>query len=424
MKVVWLDCSVAAAGDMLLAALLDAGASEEHVRKGLSELGLDGWTLEIEEVTRGAFRAKRAAVKVGGQEEAGGPPDLSQVTFVAHSHDHGHGHSHSHDHSAGEDAGSTGSWRHIREVIAGAAIPARAKERALRAYERLASAEAKLHGVPVDDVVLHEVGSTDAVIDVVGVCLALEDLGAERVIATPLPMGTGRVNAAHGALPLPAPATLQVLLGWPCVPASWPGEWVTPTGAALVAGIATPGPMPAMTPLAVGYGAGKRNPPQVANLVRAVVGEVHDAAADEVVELACNLDDTTGELIAPLLQRLLDAGALDAWATPVLMKKGRPGLVLSALARPEDADRIGEIVLRHSSTLGVRRHRAGRQVLDRWSDVVETPYGSVRVKVGGRDGHAWHASPEFEDVAARAQEAGVPLQEVWRAALAAWKPTP
>jgi uncharacterized protein (TIGR00299 family) protein len=401
----WLDVQVAAAGDMLLAALIDAGASEDRVRDGLAGLGMAGWTLRTEDVMRGAFRAKRAIVLVDGEEEAGGP-----------GHEHAHGHEHRHAHAHGH-----GSWRAIRGRIEGAPLVDRVKARALAVYGPLAAAEAHLHGVPVDDVVLHEVGSTDAVIDIVGVCLALEDLGVDVVIASPLPMGTGFVRAAHGRLALPAPATLQVLRGFPVVAARWPGEWVTPTGAALVAGLATAGPFPAMTPRAIGVGAGKKDPPEVANLVRVVIGDVDRAVADDVIELACNLDDATGALLAPVVAGLLDAGALDAWVAPVTMKKGRPGFVLHALARPADADRLGDYVLKHTTSLGVRRTPHSRQLLDRWWVEVATAWGAVRVKVGGRDGVAWHAEPELDDVVARAAEAGVPVAAVHRAAIAGWE---
>lgn len=413
-RVLWIDASVGVAGDMLLGALLDAGAPLDRVAEGLATLGFDGWTLRVDEVRRGAFRAAHAVVEVAGHEEEGGPEDGQD-----HGHDHAHGHDHGHDHGHGH---GHGAWRDIRARIAAAPLPERVRRRALAAYGRLAEAEAKLHGMAVDDVVLHEVGAVDAVVDVVGTCLALEALDIDAIVATPLPMGTGRVRAAHGALPLPAPATLEVLRGWPVVPSAWPGEWVTPTGAALIAALATPGPMPAMVVRAVGYGAGRRDPPQVANLVRVVVGDAAEGVAgDTVVELACNLDDVTGQIAAPLIDTLLADGALDAWIVPAHMKKGRPGLILHALARPADADRLAERILRDSPTLGVRRDLRTRAILDRWWVDVATPYGAVRVKVGGRDGVAWHAAPEYDDVAARAVAAGVPIREVWEAAIAAWR---
>ncbi len=406
--VAWLDCSVGVAGDMLLAALIDAGADEAAIRVGLQGLGLDGWELKVREVHRGAFRALHASF---GVEEA------DPHHTAAHPHPHDDAHPHPHD-----DAHPHRPWSEVQALLTTTALPERARARALAAYERLAQAEAALHGMPVETVMLHEVGSLDAILDVVGVCLALEDLGIDRLVATPLPMGTGHTHAAHGRLPLPAPATLSVLRGWPIVPAVVPGEWVTPTGAALVAALAEPGPPPAMVLGATGHGAGTRDPSAFPNLVRVVLGhEGRPDAPETVEELACNLDDLPGEQVPAIVARLLEAGALDAWVSPVHMKKGRPGLVLSALARPDDADALTEILLRHSTSLGVRRHRATRTVLDRWHETVDTAYGPVRVKVGGRGTVPWHAAPEYEDVAARAAVAGVPLHEVHAAALTAWR---
>jgi uncharacterized protein (TIGR00299 family) protein len=386
-RLAWWDCSAGAAGDMLLAALLDAGASRSTVERGLRELGLGDWELALEEVKRGSFRCLHARFSVD-------PPDP-------------HGHR---------------PWQHVQHLLGAAPLPDRARERALTTYQRLAEAEAHLHGVPVEEVELHEVGASDAILDITGVCLALEDLGIDEVFATALPGGAGHVHGAHGRIPLPAPATLELLKGWPMTPEPGPGEWVTPTGAALVSSLATHATFPEMTPEHIGHGAGTRDSEHVPNMVRVVVGHASaQPALEAVVELACNVDDLSGELVPPLLSRLLEEGALDAWATPVHMKKGRPGLVLRALVRPADADRMGELLLRHSSTLGVRHHLSRRRILERWVDQVHTPYGPVRIKVGGRQGVAWRGAPEFEDVAERARSAGVSLQDVYTAALAAWR---
>ncbi len=403
--IAWFDCQVAAAGDMLLGALVDAGADLAAIEAQLVALGLSPG-LRAEEVRRGALRARYVR---GTFEEPGGPDD----GWVAPTGRRRPGHTHR-------------PWRLIRELIERSALPDRARARALSAYGRLAHAEARLHGMPVDDVALHEVGSDDAICDIVGVCLALEQLDVAQIVATPLPAGTGSIVAAHGALPLPAPATLEVLRGWPIVPARWPGEWVTPTGAALVSALATPGGPPAMTVRAVGYGAGRKDPPQVANLVRVVLGDAPSpepgGSTERVTELTCQLDDQAGVLLAPVLAALLDAGALDAWFVPVIMKKGRPGTALHALTRPEDASRLAELVLRHTNTLGVRRRDVDRWVLDRWFEVVATEHGPVTMKVAGRDGQAWRATPETDEVLARAEAAGVPAQVVDAAARRAWRP--
>ena len=417
MSILWIDASVAAAGDMLLAALIDAGACETEVAAGLATLGLS-FSHRLETVQRGAFRAQRVifTTEDGEADPHAGPPDSEHTMFepADHSHDHDHSHDDHHHHR---------SWRDVKAVIEAAALPERAKQRALQAYGRLATAEAALHGMPVDEVELHEVGSTDAILDIVGVCLALESLDVERIVATPLPLGTGRVQGAHGAMPLPAPATLEVLRGWPVVPSPWPGEWVTPTGAALIAALATPGGPPAMTPQRIGYGAGKRNPSQVANLMRAMVGHASTSAAvgSTVVELAANLDDCTGEWIPPLFNRLLTAHALDVWCTPVTMKKGRPGMVVHALCAPEHADALALLLLRHSTSLGVRRSHHERTMLDRRHETVTTPWGPVRVKVASLDGQDWRGVPEHEDVLAISLSTDVPVPEVYAAAQAAWR---
>jgi uncharacterized protein (DUF111 family) len=369
----WIDASVGVAGDMLLAALLDAGADADAVEAGLRRLDLpDVWRMRVGDVRRGAFRARAVSF------------DTAQHRHDLHGHEHG-------------------AWAEIRERLRTAPMPDRARSRALAAYERLARVEAELHGVAV--------------------ALALDLLGVDEIVATPLPLGTGRVSSAHGPLPLPAPATLRLCVGWPVVPSPWEGEWVTPTGAALVTALARPGALPAGTPRAVGTGAGGRNPPFVANVVRVALVDTSSSIPSpegaDAVELCCNLDDATGQLVGAVIADLLAHGACDAWAVPLVMKKGRPGVALTVLAAPSDADRLSERMLRSTPTLGVRRHAVARDVLDRWHREVETPFGTVRVKVGGRDGVTWHATPEFDDVARRAEAAGVPVMDVWTAAVAA-----
>ncbi len=410
-RVLWWDCAVGAAGDMLLASLLDAGADVDVVRAGLQGLGLSGWSVEPNEVRRGAFRALHAGVQVEGTTENDGD---------AHAHAHAHeGHEHHHHHGEGHPHRP---WRVVRDLIEGAELPDRVRERSLRVYERLAQAEASLHGMELDDVELHEVGAVDAIVDVVGTCLALEALDIDRIVATALPLGTGHVHGAHGRIPLPAPATLTLVLGWPVHPSPWPGEWVTPTGAALVTTLASPGPPPAMAPEAVGHGAGTRDPRHVANVVRAVVGRSTSEAPalQPVVELAATIDDSLPEWEPPLLAGLLEAGALDVWSVAATMKHGRPGRVVHALVRPGDADRLSEQLLRQSTTLGVRRQPWQREVLERWFVPVQTPYGEVRMKVGGRDGEVWQAVPEHRDVARCAAAAQVSLPTVYSAALSAY----
>jgi uncharacterized protein (TIGR00299 family) protein len=284
-------------------------------------------------------------------------------------------------------------------------------------------------------VVFHEVGALDSLIDVVGACLLLEQLDVEELICGALPLGTGTTHGAHGAIPLPAPATSLLLRGWPVHPGRPGEEQVTPTGAALVAALARPGAPPAMVLEAVGTGAGGRNPPDHPNVLRALLGRAprppvaprapSPTPADRptptrVEVLAAQVDDLPGEHLPPLFEAMLAAGALDVWASPVLMKKGRSGLLVQALATEQEAEAVGRAMLLHGSTFGVRRSSATRQVLDRAHHPVSTPWGPVRIKVGSLDGSVVQASPEYEDVARIAREAGVPAQRVHAAALRAW----
>lgn len=396
-RLLWWDASAGAAGDMLLASLLDAGADADWVRARLADiLGETGWKLDVTVGSRSGMRALRLEVL--------DQPRFVQISAEAPRRRSPHPHR---------------PWREVRALLAG--LPGRAGQRAQQVYGKLAAAEARIHGVPVEEVELHEVGALDSIADIAGTCLALESLGIDEIWATPLPMGVGHVMGAHGRIPLPAPATLAVLEGWPVVPALAPGEWVTPTGAALIAGLARPGPLPAMRLGKIGVGAGRKDPEAFANVVRAVLGRVEPAAnRDSVVQIACQVDDSTGELIAPALALCLEAGALDALAIPVWMKKGRPGVQIQVLARPADADRLGALLLRHTSTLGVRHTPASRQLLERWERTVETPWGPVRIKIGGLQGEVWHGSPEFEDIDQVARAHAVPHAEVYQAALRAW----
>ncbi|MCB9742044.1 MAG: nickel pincer cofactor biosynthesis protein LarC [Alphaproteobacteria bacterium] len=455
MSTLWIDASAGLAGDMLCAALLDAGGDLDALLRDLDGLGLSGWSARTERARRGAMAGLRFVVEV--EAEAGAPyapeqgyprallqlqvgpgaPDSAplrrearepagevdevsgddSVDDRAHGHSHGHGHDHDHGHEH-----SHHTWAQIRALLLAAPLPDRARQRALAVFARLAEAEARVHGVPVEGVAFHEVGAVDSIVDIVGACLLMEQLGVERLVCTPLPLGQGEITCAHGRLSLPAPATLELLRGWPAVQDGRRGELVTPTGAALAVALAEPGPMPSMTLRAVGYGAGTWDPKEWANLARVALGEERRAdSALEVEVLEAQVDDMPGEAVPPLIEALLRAGAVDAFATPVLMKKGRPGLLLTALAPPPAADAVADALLRHSSSFGLRRAPARREVLDRaWAEVA-TPYGAVRVKVGSRGGVEYHASPEFADCAARAGAAGVPLAEVYAAALAAYR---
>jgi len=300
-------------------------------------------------------------------------------------------------------------------------LPPGARDRAIAVFERLAIAEGRIHGIPPADVHFHEVGAIDSIVDIVATCLALEQLGITHLICGPLPLSTGTIHTEHGWIPLPAPATLALLEGWPVVPGRPGMEQVTPTGAALVAALATPGTLPSMQILGSGYGAGTKDTPDQANVLRVVMGDPIPASSpSDVLLIAANMDDFTGEHLPPLLTELMKAGALDAFASPLWMKKGRSGLLVQALAEPQHAMSVEAAMLLHGSTFGVRRHRVQRTCLDRRHETVETEWGTVRIKLGIHEGNVVHAAPEHEDVARIARKSGIPVPRVYAAAVGCW----
>lgn len=388
MRIAYFDLIGGAAGDMILAALLDAGAPEAALRAGIDKLGLDV-SLAVGRTERRGLSATTVDVTPGASE----------------------GHHH----------------RHLPDVLAileAGELPARALARARRVFEALARAEGEVHGVPPEQVHFHEVGAVDAIVDVAGACLALELLGVDRVEVGPFPLAGGTVKAAHGTIPLPAPATLRLLeaVGAPVEGRPGQGELVTPTGAAVLSALAERfGPYPQARLQRTGYGAGRREAPADAapNLLRVALAEPTSADTPGlVVQLEANLDDDTGERLAYLAEACFAAGALDAWFTPIQMKKGRPGVTLAVLAPQALAGALEDLILRESSSLGVRRSPRTRSVLPREEVTVETPWGAVRVKLATRPDGSQSRAPEFDDCARLARDAGVPLRRVYEAALA------
>ncbi|HUS46746.1 MAG TPA: nickel pincer cofactor biosynthesis protein LarC, partial [Phycisphaerae bacterium] len=299
--------------------------------------------------------------------------------------------------------------------------PPRAAKRARDIFTRLGRAEAKVHNIDVERVHFHEVGAIDSIMDIVGSCLALEMLGVDRVICSPLPVGKGVVRAQHGLLPVPAPATAELLVGAQTVESSLQAEALTPTGAAILTTLSESyGPMPAMEVSAVGYGAGTRTEGEMPNLLRVCLGRPSgDGDADTVVELSCNLDDCTGEIVGAAIESLLTGGALDAWAAPIVMKKSRPAYMLCALCDPCDAPGIERMLFTQTTTFGVRRRLCRRSKLRRRHETVQTPYGPIRVKVGSLADEEITAAPEYSDCLTAAQSHHVSLREVMRAAVQA-----
>ena len=390
MKIAYFDCRAGASGDMLLGALLDAGLPLETLREKLGLLNLaDEFELKAQKVSKNGFAATKVDVVI--QENA-----------LPAEHPHG---------------------RHLAEitgVIHQSRLPENIQENALRLFRRLAEVEAGIHGMPVEQVHLHEVGGVDTIVDVVGVLFGLEVLGVEKVTASPLPLGRGFVKSAHGQIPLPAPATVALLQGIPVRGSEIEMELVTPTGALLLSSLCSSfGPIPEMKLIGLGYGAGSRDLP-IPNLVRLLLGEqssVEGVISENLLLLETNLDDNSAEINGYVMEALFGSGALDVYFTPIQMKKNRPATLISVLCQPAHVEALEKILFRETSTLGVRRHPVERHCLERRIETVETPYGSVRVKIGLLPDGSIKRSPEYEDCKRLAQERGVPLRQVYEAAL-------
>lgn len=464
MRTIYLDCGMGAAGDMLMAALLELcpEKKEEFLGK-MNGLGLPGVKVEAEPAVKCGITGTHMNVTVFGEEEesedvhdhghahthsheacesAAADGLHSHVHShdghehhhgdqCAHSHEgHGHhhedqsahsheGHEHHHEDQAAHSHDGHGHSHHhhhhstmagIASIIDGLDIPAPVKEDMKAVYALIAEAESHAHGMPVDQIHFHEVGTMDAVADIAGVCLLFHELGADQIIASPVHVGSGHVHCAHGILPVPAPATAHILQGIPVYSTQVQGELCTPTGAALLKHFVKEfREMPVMTTSKIGYGMGKKDFER-ANCVRAFLGDTAETG-DEIAELSCNLDDMTAEAIGFAEEALFEAGALEVYTIPVGMKKSRPGILLTCMCRREDEEKMVELLFRHTTTLGVREHISRRFTLKRREETVETAYGPVRKKIS--QGHGvTRAKLEYEDLAAIAKKTGRPLEEI------------
>ena len=398
---------------MILGALVELGAPLDELTAALKTLGLAPFTLTTERGERMHLTGLHLGVHIAGHPEAGEPADPLGVAH-AHAHHHHHEpadhHHHHHDHRALSD---------IEALIRAAPLPAPVQARALAAFQALGRAEAKIHGVPLEAIHFHEVGADDSILDLVGCCWALHRLGIETVSVGPIPQGQGVIRCAHGVFPNPAPATQELLIGFPVVQTEEPFELVTPTGAALLATWQNAATIPAGGVLArVAYSLGRRELHTRPNALRASLYESADAPeSDTCLVLECNLDDTTPELVGVLIEDALAAGALDAWCSPVTMKKQRPGLVLTVLCAPGHRDRLLDLVFRGSTTFGVREYPVQRTKLGRRFATVATPYGEIRIKIGTWRGADITHAPEMADCIARARETGASVRAVYEAAL-------
>ena len=378
MRTIYLDCGMGAAGDMLTAALLELMPNQDAFVEELNGLGIPGIRFTAEKCEKCGILGTHMKVTIHGEEED--------------SHHHHHGH-----------------LADIRGIVSGLPLPTMVKLDILAVYEEIAQAESHVHGVPVEHIHFHEVGTMDAIADVTAVCLLLHRLAPDKIIASPVHVGSGQVRCAHGILPVPAPATAYLLRGIPIYGGSIDGELCTPTGAALLRHFASEfGDMPVMKVHSIGYGMGKKDFPR-ANCVRALLGET-EAPIDAIVELRCNVDDMTGEAIGFALEQLLGSGALDAFTVPVGMKKSRPGVLITVLCREEKKEAMVHLLLKHTTTLGVREFPCRRYALSRTMEVVNTPFGPVRKKVSSGYG-VRREKLEYDDLAKIAKEQNISLAE-------------
>jgi len=456
MRIAYLECFSGISGDMFLGALIDAGVPARLLEDTVAALDV-GAKLEISRVDRSGIAATKVDVIIGGEKDM--PREQywrerenkkRHEHLTGHTHEHAHDHPHTHDSTQQgavaitheQPAHHTGTHVHgrglkeIRGIIAAAPISDTAKQRAIAIFQALGEAEAKIHNADVETIHFHEVGSVDAIVDIVGAAVGSEALGVGEWVCSPLNVGGGTVRCAHGTFPVPAPATVEILKGAPIYSGELQFELVTPTGAAIARTLATRfAPMPAMRIDKIGYGAGTRNFDQHANVLRLSIGEAvserdvasyaateqHGAAATDVVRvIEANLDDATPQLLGYVQERLMAAGALDVYCTPIQMKKNRPGTLLSVLARPANEANLVDILFAESTTLGVRIREEQRRVLERRTVAVQTPWGEVRIKVAHVGGEVRNAAPEFEDCRRIAAEHRIPLKQVIQAALNAW----
>ena len=379
MKILYLDCAMGCAGDMLTAALLELFPDPVEIMMELNGLGIPHVKFIREKSIKCGITGTHMRVFVHDEEECECGHHHNGVADIAH-------------------------------IVEHLNVSHKVKQQVLEIYQLIAQAESQVHGVPVEQIHFHEVGALDAVADITAACYLMDKLGVDKVFASPVHVGSGQVKCAHGLLPVPAPATALILQGVPIYGGEIKGELCTPTGGALLKYYVNHfGPMPPMAVTAIGYGMGKKDF-DAPNCVRAMVGEAADNT-DDITELCCNLDDMTGEAIGFAMEQLLSAGALDVFTTPIGMKKSRPGIMLTILCRPEDKDALLPLIFRHTTTLGVRENRLHRYILDRKTETVQTPYGPVRQKIAfgyGVERKKW----EFEDVARLARENNLSLKDI------------
>ena len=381
MKIAYFDCQSGVSGDMVLGALIDLGVDLKKIVAGTKSLAIDGHEIKARKVKRAGLVGTKIDVVINRQKN-------------------------SRPHSR--------NYSQIREIINGSALPKKVKTDSIKIFKMIGAAEAKVHGITIGKVHFHEVGAVDSIVDIVGAAIGFNLLDAGRVCVSPINTGEGTVECAHGILPVPAPATLELLKGVPCYSSGIRKELATPTGVAIIDYYANSyGSLPRMTVEETGYGAGGHIIEGLPNLLRVIVGRAQETPVSRLSVIETNIDDMNPEFYGHVMESLFSAGALDAWLTPIIMKKSRPAVKISALAPVELHDRIANILLAETSTFGVRSYEVDRKILDRSVMSLSSPWGKVRVKVGSMGGNILHISPEYEDCLRIAKEEGIPLKKVY-----------
>ncbi len=422
--ILYLDPFSGIAGDMFVAALLDLGLDLARLHFELSKLNVAGYHLGSKRVLRGAIAATKFDVTIDGAPQETGAHEHGPAHDHGHSHgDADHGHAHHGESASGSHAHRT--YADIKKLIENSTLSPAVKANSIAAFYKLAIAEGRMHNMPPEDVGFHEVGAIDSIVDMVGVCIGLEALGIDEVWSGPIALGSGGfVKCAHGQMPVPAPATLELMKGLPIRETTFQKELTTPTGAALAAALVKHfGPLPAMTITNLGYGAGTRENQPFPNILRVALGTLSEPttardseSTDSIVEISANIDDATPEVLGFLCETLLARGALDVFLTPIQMKKFRPGSMLTVLAEPAQLDALADLIFKECPTFGIRCQTLSRMKLSRRMITVETPFGAVRVKIGSWQGRDTSFHPEYEDCRASALEKGVSIQTVIDAA--------
>jgi hypothetical protein len=423
-KTLYIDCFSGIAGDMFLGACLDLGLPFEALREALGSLAIDHGTIKSERVLRAGVSATKFTLVEPALDERQPTSIHAAADHVraAERHHPVHAHGHGHDHHTHDSAGGHHRLEDIERYIDRSALSAAARARATGLFRRLAEAEATIHQMPIDRVHLHEVGALDSIVDIVGSVYAMEWLGADRVVASAVNVGSGTVRCAHGVLPVPAPATAALLKDVPIYARGVRTELTTPTGALLVTEFAgSYGPLPEMRVNRIGYGAGDKDFPDHPNVVRLLAGEpVTNPALETIVSIECEIDDMNPQLFGPLMDRLYGAGALDVYYAAVQMKKNRPGTLVTVIAPPDRRDALAGILFTDTTTIGVRHREMLRERLERTIRTIDTPVGPIRFKIASRDGLIVNASPEFDDCVKAASERGLSIKEVQARAVKAW----